>query len=788
MIHRDIKPANMLIDGRGNLWLADFGLAHCQNQAGLTMTGDLVGTLRYMSPEQALAKRVVVDHRTDIYSLGATLYELLTGEPVFGGNDRQELLRQIAFDEPKSLKRHTKAIPAELETIVLKALAKNPADRYGTAKEMAEDLERFVKDEPIHARRPSLARRARGWCRRHRPMVTAMIVLWHAAVLGGGAFLYWQDRQRTATAQAVENDWTEAETFWKQKQWPKALPALERASGRLVGSGLTALQARVDARRRDVAMINKLENARMLNVTYYHDSNARDRGPVDLAYQSAFAGYGLDVTAMDKDEIVQRIRGSEIRDYLIGGLDAWAYTKDQMPRGNGQPLSDIAQMADQDPWRIRLRQLQRRKDRAALERLAELREAASQPPDTVARLAELLESSAQRAAALQLRRKAQQLSPADYYLNYDLGIALYADKAGEAVGFFRAALAVQPESCSAHLVLANALEVSGDNREVDQLYQKAIDLQPNFGRAYDMLGEHLRRQRKWPEAEAALRKALKIKPDQHVHATLGQLWSDMGRYAQAEGEFREYLRLEPDSVNACFCLGYALCHQRKFAEAETAYRKVIELKKDSPKAYFYLGLALWNQGKTAEAEGACRKVIELKNDSPEAYLNLGTALLQQGKTAEAITAYRKAVELNADFLEPYAGLALPCAVRERSTRQNPFSAKPSRSQPALPLHTPDLPRSCLARGNSCKPPPSSPRFLCSIPTGHAAQATISSATARRFRPATARVMPPASTQRSARATASRPSAGCASSSSMRKHGSNQILPRKLQRSSATCLS
>ena len=395
MIHRDIKPANMLIDGRGNLWLADFGLAHCQNQAGLTMTGDLVGTLRYMSPEQALAKRVVVDHRTDIYSLGATLYELLTGEPVFGGNDRQELLRQIAFDEPKSLKRHTKAIPAELETIVLKALAKNPADRYGTAKEVAEDLERFVKDEPIHARRPSLARRARGWCRRHRPMVTAMIVLWHAAVLGGGAFLYWQDRQRTATAQAVENDWTEAETFWKQKQWPKALPALERASGRLVGSGLTALQARVDARRRDVAMINKLENARMLNVTYYHDSNARDRGPVDLAYQSAFAGYGLDVTAMDKDEIVQRIRGSEIRDYLIGGLDAWAYTKDQMPRGNGQPLSDIAQMADQDPWRIRLRQLQRRKDRAALERLAELREAASQPPDTVARLAELLESSAQ---------------------------------------------------------------------------------------------------------------------------------------------------------------------------------------------------------------------------------------------------------------------------------------------------------------------------------------------------------------------------------------------------------
>src|SRR5262249_59263188 len=92
IVHRDIKPANLLVDGGGQLWVADFGLAHCQNQAGLTMSGDLVGTLRYMSPEQALAKRAIVDHRTDIYSLGVTLYELLTLEPAFNGRDRQELL------------------------------------------------------------------------------------------------------------------------------------------------------------------------------------------------------------------------------------------------------------------------------------------------------------------------------------------------------------------------------------------------------------------------------------------------------------------------------------------------------------------------------------------------------------------------------------------------------------------------------------------------------------------------------------------------------------------------
>src|SRR5262249_59567756 len=94
VIHRDVKPGNLLLDGFGKLWITDFGLAHCQSQASLTLTGDLVGTLRYMSPEQALAQRLVIDHRTDVYSLGATLYELLTLQPAFAGSDRQHTLPQ----------------------------------------------------------------------------------------------------------------------------------------------------------------------------------------------------------------------------------------------------------------------------------------------------------------------------------------------------------------------------------------------------------------------------------------------------------------------------------------------------------------------------------------------------------------------------------------------------------------------------------------------------------------------------------------------------------------------
>src|SRR5439155_364276 len=183
VVHRDIKPGNLMLDGRGDVWVTDFGLAHLQQgEASLTLTGDLVGTLRYMSPEQALAKRVVIDHRTDVYSLGVTLYELLTLEPAFGGSDRQELLRQIAFEEPRPPRRLNKAIPAELETIVLKAMEKNPAERYGTAQELADDLQRFLKDEPLRARRPSLVQRGQKWARRHRPVVTSVIVA-TAAVL-----------------------------------------------------------------------------------------------------------------------------------------------------------------------------------------------------------------------------------------------------------------------------------------------------------------------------------------------------------------------------------------------------------------------------------------------------------------------------------------------------------------------------------------------------------------------------------------------------------------------------
>jgi serine/threonine protein kinase len=187
VVHRDVKPGNLLLDGRGNLWVADFGLAKLGADAGVTMTGDLLGTLRYLSPEQALAKHGLVDHRTDVYALGATLYELLTLRPVVDGADRQEILQRIATEEPTPPRKLDRRVPAELETVVLNCLRKEPAERYATARELAEDLRRFLNDLPVRARRPSPAYRARKWVRRNRALTAllAVVVLSVATLVAG---------------------------------------------------------------------------------------------------------------------------------------------------------------------------------------------------------------------------------------------------------------------------------------------------------------------------------------------------------------------------------------------------------------------------------------------------------------------------------------------------------------------------------------------------------------------------------------------------------------------------
>jgi len=206
IVHRDIKPANLLVDAHGRLWITDFGLAMVHTDANMTQTGDLVGTLRYMSPEQASGQRLQLDHRTDIYSLGATLYELVTLEQIFDGKTRQELLHQITHDEPRAPRSLAANVPVELETIILKAVSKHPADRYASARAFADDLQRFLDDKPILARRPTLFERARKWARRHPSLVAAgmlLLVVCLAALLVNNWMIA---REQAKTAAALKSE------------------------------------------------------------------------------------------------------------------------------------------------------------------------------------------------------------------------------------------------------------------------------------------------------------------------------------------------------------------------------------------------------------------------------------------------------------------------------------------------------------------------------------------------------------------------------------------------------
>ncbi|MCI0462138.1 MAG: serine/threonine protein kinase, partial [Gemmataceae bacterium] len=184
ILHRDIKPSNLLLDTQATVWITDFGLDKVADSADLTNPGDLVGTFRYLAPERFQGQ---ADVRSDVYSLGLTLYELLTFQPAFKASDRNQLIDQVLHEEPPRPRKLNPEVPRDLETIVQKAMAKDPAHRYQTPTELAADLKRFVEDRPIRARQVALRERFWRWCRRN-PVVaslTAALTILLAAVAVG---------------------------------------------------------------------------------------------------------------------------------------------------------------------------------------------------------------------------------------------------------------------------------------------------------------------------------------------------------------------------------------------------------------------------------------------------------------------------------------------------------------------------------------------------------------------------------------------------------------------------
>ncbi len=198
VLHRDIKPSNILLDAQGNAWVTDFGLAKAASDGDLTHTGDIVGTLRYMAPERFDGR---ADIRSDVYALGLTLYELLALRPAFAGSERNSLIKEVTTGEPAPPRSFDRSIPRDLETVVLKAMAREPERRYQTAAALAEDLRRFLADRPVRARRVSVPERFARWCRRNPAVasLTAVVAILLVAAGVASALVALHFRELAAT-------------------------------------------------------------------------------------------------------------------------------------------------------------------------------------------------------------------------------------------------------------------------------------------------------------------------------------------------------------------------------------------------------------------------------------------------------------------------------------------------------------------------------------------------------------------------------------------------------------
>jgi tetratricopeptide (TPR) repeat protein len=336
VLHRDIKPANLLLDNQGTAWITDFGLAKLAEQDDLTGSGGVVGTLRYMAPEQWEGEP---DSRSDIYMLGLTLYELLTFRPAFDATSRHRLIRQATQEEPPRPRAVNPKIPRDLETIVLKAIARDPGHRYPTAGAMADDLRRFFDDRPIRARRTSAIEHAWRWCRRDPALAavsaTALVLLLALAV---GASIGYVRRTGALRVQSQLRSRAESESQRAEANLELAAKAFEEVFAKIGNVPLPQVLNETDETvwytTASSAVVNQKDAAVLESLLKFYDQfaernreNARWLHDTARAYRRVGEIQQLLGRADEAEEAYQRALDSYERlrqtspqdpDYLIG--------------------------------------------------------------------------------------------------------------------------------------------------------------------------------------------------------------------------------------------------------------------------------------------------------------------------------------------------------------------------------------------------------------------------------------------------------------------------------------